>query len=249
MMIMFLKKMFIAVIERLPASKKETLIQHLIGDLSERLSPEDAARFHMRLDNWLYPLQGRASINYGGGVHTKHRHTRYHDFFVDRVSGASRVLEVGCGIGVLAFDLADRGGVRLTAIDVVEEKITTAKEKYTHPNIEFVAGDALVDLPAGSFDVVVMSNVLEHLPDRANFLLRLKEATGFSKILIRVPVFERDWRVPLKQELGLEWRGDPTHETEYTLESFAQEIGQAKLKVTHQEVRWGEIWAEAVPVD
>ena len=246
---MFLKRLFIAALERLPASKKETLIRHLIMNLSETLSPEQSIRFHMRLDNWLYPLQGRASAQYGGGVHTKHRHTRYHDFFVERVTGAGPVLEVGCGIGVLAFDLADRGGIRLTAVDVNEKSIATAKEKYAHPNIEFLCGDALVDLPAGAFDVVVMSNVLEHLPDRANFLLRLKEATGFSKIIIRVPLFERDWRVPLKQELGLEWRGDLTHETEYTLESFAGEMLEAKLKVIHQEVRWGEIWAEAVPFD
>jgi hypothetical protein len=65
-------------------------------------------------------------------------------------------------------------------------------------------------------------------------------------MLIRVPLFERDWRVPLKKELGVEWRLDPTHETEYTIESWAQEIEEAGLKVTHQEIRWSEIWAEAV---
>jgi len=58
---------------------------------------------------------------------------------------------------------------------------------------------------------------------------------------------ERDWRVPLKQELGIDRRLDPTHFIEYTLESFAAEMEEANLRVTHQEVRWGEIWAEAVP--
>jgi hypothetical protein len=67
------------------------------------------------------------------------------------------------------------------------------------------------------------------------------------RFLIRVPLFERDWRVPVKQELGVEWRLDPTHETEYTQESFAEEMKQARLTVTHQEIRWGEIWAEARP--
>ncbi len=168
---------------------------------------------------------------------------------MERVTGAGPVLEVGCGIGVLAFDLADRGGIRLTAVDVNEKSIATAKEKYAHPNIEFLCGDALVDLPAGAFDVVVMSNVLEHLPDRANFLLRLKEATGFSKIIIRVPLFERDWRVPLKQELGLEWRGDLPHETENTLGSFARGKLGAKIKGIHQEGRRGGIWGGAGPLD
>lgn len=244
-----MKRLLIAALERLPASKKETLIQHLVGNLSDTLEPDKAIRFHMRLDNWLYPLQGRASVCYGGGVHTKHRHTRYHDFFVERVSGAGHVLEVGCGNGTLAFDIAERGKVRLTAIDMNEKKIAVAKATFSHPDIDYRVGNVLEDLPDDSFEVVVMSIVLEHLPDRAIFLLRLKDTTGFSKILIRVPLFERDWRVPLKQELGLDWRGDPTHETEYTLESFAGEMADAKLKVIHQEVRWGEFWAEAVPVD
>jgi hypothetical protein len=65
--------------------------------------------------------------------------------------------------------------------------------------------------------------------------------------LIRVPNFERDWRVPLKQELGIEWRLDPTHETEYTLDSLAQELTAADIDIRFQVVRWGEIWTEAAP--
>ncbi len=65
-----------------------------------------------------------------------------------------------------------------------------------------------------------------------------------KRFLIRIPLFEREWRVPLKKELGVEWRLDTTHETEYTLESFSSEISEAGLRITHQEVRWGEIWAE-----
>ena len=49
---------------------------------------------------------------------------------------------------------------------------------------------------------------------------------------------------PSADELGVEWRLDQTHETEYTLESFAEEMAAAGLHITHQQVRWGEIWAE-----
>ena len=97
------------------------------------------------------------------------------------------------------------------------------------------------------FDVVILSNVLEHLEDRPVFLRRLVRAVQPKRILIRVPLFERDWRVPLKEELGMDYRLDPTHYTEYTLESFASEIQAAHLMLTRQEVRWGEIWAEAAP--
>jgi hypothetical protein len=90
--------------------------------------------------------------------------------------------------------------------------------------------------------------VVEHLEHRPEFLKGVIHAVQPSRLLLRVPVFERDWRVPLKKELGIDYRLDPTHFTEYTLESFAAEMDQARLKITHQEVRWGEIWAEAVPM-
>ena len=35
----------------------------------------------------------------------------------------------------------------------------------------------------------------------------------------------------------------PTHETEYTLETFAEEMKEAGLSIQHLEVRWGEIWS------
>ena len=53
--------------------------------------------------------------------------------------------------------------------------------------------------------------------------------------------------MPLKQELGAEWRLDATHETEYTLESFAEEMVAAGLRIDYHAVKWGELWAVTVP--
>jgi 2-polyprenyl-3-methyl-5-hydroxy-6-metoxy-1,4-benzoquinol methylase len=110
--------------------------------------------------------------------------------------------------------------------------------------VEFLVGDALVSLPQGSFNVVILSNVLEHLPERTEFLKKLMSAVQPVQLLIRVPVFERNWQVPLRRELGLEWRCDDTHQTEYTLESFREEMTASNLLISHLECRWGEIWAE-----
>jgi len=86
--------------------------------------------------------------------------------------------------------------------------------------------------------------VLEHLPKRPQFLKKVEQSVHAGRFLIRVPLFERDWRVPLKKELGVEWRLDLTHEIEYTQESFTQEITEADMHIVYQETRWGEIWAE-----
>ena len=95
------------------------------------------------------------------------------------------------------------------------------------------------------FDTVVLSNVLEHLPERAAFLRSVRMRVHPRRFLLRVPLFERDWRVPLKKELGIEWRLDLTHETEYTEEAFRNELEQAGLHITELHIRWGEIWCEA----
>jgi ubiquinone/menaquinone biosynthesis C-methylase UbiE len=130
-------------------------------------------------------------------------------------------------------------------MDFSKTNIMQARAQYSHPHVEYRMGDALKELPGENFHVVILSNVLEHLPDRCNFLRQMQQIIKPGKILIRVPLFERDWRVPLKKELGIDWRLDPTHETEYTLESFKEEMANVGLKIVHLEVRWGEIWAEA----
>ena len=63
--------------------------------------------------------------------------------------------------------------------------------------------------------------------------------------MIRVPVYERDWTVPLKAEVGLRSYWDPDHEIEYDERRFRDELAEAGLEVTELQLRWGEIWASA----
>jgi len=226
--------------------KLEHLVSGLVRRRADRLPPDKALRFLFRIDGALYEMEGRKSVEYGGGTHTKHRHTGYHDFFVGRVRAGERVLDVGCGSGALAHDLAEKAGASVIGIDLSAANIDAARAMHAHPHVTYRVGDVRDEVPGGPFDVVILSNVLEHLPDRAAFLRRLKDELRPGRFLFRVPLFERDWRTHLRKELGVEWRLDPGHETEYTLESFDNEMADANLNVTHREVRWGEIWAEVV---
>jgi ubiquinone/menaquinone biosynthesis C-methylase UbiE len=225
----------------------ESLIYQLVHRRVMVLPPDEALRFLFRLDHRLYHLQGQQAVEYGGGVHTRHRHTRYHDFFVNRVHPGERVLDIGCGMGVVAYDVAEKAGAYVVGMDLNADNIAQARQRYIHSRVEYRVGNVLKELSDGPFDVVILSNVLHHLPERPAFLRRVQEVTHQSRFLIREPSFERDWRLPLKRELGVEWRENPTPEIEYTLESFAEEMAAAGLRITHCEVRWGEIWAEAVP--
>lgn len=228
----------------------ESLLRVLVETASEKagsVPPDRGLRFLFRLDQLLYPVQGGLSVQYGGGLHTKHRHTRYHDFFTDRITEADRVLDVGCGIGALALDIAEKTGARVVGMDLNEDHISAARVRYAHPKVDYLVGDVRSAALDECFDVVVMSNVLEHVADRVDLLRSIARTARPRAFLLRVPMFERDWRVPLKEELGLDYRLDPTHEIEYTTEGFASELADAGLQVVEQQFRWGEIWARAVP--
>lgn len=185
----------------------------------------------------------KGAMSREGGVHPKHRIMQYSRFFTARIRPGEHVLDVGCGGGVVAARMAEEGA-RVTGIDIEPERIEAARRHCEGTGVRFVCGDATQWLPETKFDVIVLSNVLEHLAGRQEFLRRLQLVHQPRCLLVRVPMLTRKWEVMYRHELGLAYFSDPSHQTEYTQESFAEEIQGAGLEVVHQEIDWGEIWAE-----
>ena len=84
----------------------------------------------------------------------------------------ANVLDVCCGTGDLAFELAGRVGAagEVTGVDFSENMLQIAREKavrLNHPNVRFLPGDAL-DLPVGDDEVAAatiafgMRNLADH---------------------------------------------------------------------------------------
>jgi ubiquinone/menaquinone biosynthesis C-methylase UbiE len=209
--------------------------------------PDDALRRLLAVEDWLFARIDLLAIDLDEGVHAKHRLIGYHRFFVERVTRDERVLDVGCGKGELAHDVAVSTGARVTGIDFNADVLAFARSRFGDGAVDFVQADALAYEPDAPFDVVVLSNVLEHIAERPHLLRRLLDVTRAARFLIRVPLLERDWLVALRRDLGLWHYGDPTHETEYTVEQFHEELAEAGLAVDELQVRWGEIWAVARP--
>jgi SAM-dependent methyltransferase len=185
------------------------------------------------------------AIAYDDGVHAKHRLTRYHDFFVDRIGPGERVLDVGCGKGELAQDIATRSGATVIGIDASPWMLEFARTRSTHPNVTYLQADATTYSPDEPVDVVVLSNVLEHIGPRVELLRALRENAGARRLLLRVPQFERDWTVPLRREVGLPYFSDPEHKIEYDPTLLRDELAQAGWEMGEPQLNWGEIWVEA----
>jgi len=200
-----------------------------------------ALKMILRAHSFTYKLAGSLAQKVEeNGLHPKHRIMNYHKFFVDNISETDVVLDIGCGNGALTYDVAKKAK-KVIGIDLNEKNISTARRKYSRGNIEYIHGNALTDLPNEQFDVIILSNVLEHIDKRVEFLVSLKKLA--PKFLIRVPMLNRSWIDLYKKELGLEYRLDKTHFVEYTLEGFKEELDKAGLRVLDYSIQFGEIWA------
>jgi SAM-dependent methyltransferase len=184
------------------------------------------------------------ALAFGAGEHPKHRLTRYHDFFVERVGETDRVLDVGCGYGAVARSIAKaRSNAVVTGVDYDKGRLAQARGSANPPNLSFVEVDATKSVPPGPWSVVVLSNVLEHIADRPGFLKALVATTGAKRFLIRVPLFERDWKMPMRRELGVNYYSDNDHKIEHTRAEFRADVEQAGLEVDELLTIWGEIWS------
>jgi len=232
----------------LPARLRATLIKGLIV-LDTRGDPaKGLARAFIIEDGLLHVLNERA-LALGQGVHPKHRLTHYHDFFIQRIKDGDRVLDVGCSYGAVARSIAKAHPMaQIMGVELDQAKLDRALNFPQNPsNLKFFHGDATKDLPEGGWNVVVLSNVLEHIAERVGFLKALCKHTQCQRLLIRVPYFERDWTIPMRRELNVNYFSDSDHKIEHTREEFKDEMQQAGLVIDEIQYRWGEIWATVLP--
>lgn len=190
--------------------------------------------------NLSYRLIGVLAIKVNGGIHPKHKIINYHRFFVDNISPESTVLDIGCGNGACAKSVS-RKAKKVVGIDISKKNIIQAKKYFGSNNIEYIVGDATIYKFPDKFDAIILSNVLEHIENRVEFLKNIKNLV--PKILIRVPLITRDWLAVYKKNLGLDYKLDKTHHIEYTEESFREEMEKAGLQIESSYVKFGELYA------
>lgn len=97
------------------------------------------------------------------------------------------VLEIGCGTGETAYGMA-LAGAKVLAIDYAESAIDVARKKYQHPQLQYVVGD--LNEVQGTYDVIVMQEVIEHVEDPRATLSRLKgHLDNSGHLIITCPSF------------------------------------------------------------
>ena len=115
-----------------------------------------------------------------------------------RPPGSIRVLDVGCGNGsLMALPLA-RFGFEVTGVDLHRPSIEHAQRLASSmPNARFIEA-AVTDLATPPFDVIILSEVLEHVSEPEALLLdSLRHLKPQGIVVVTVPngygEFEIDW--------------------------------------------------------
>lgn len=96
--------------------------------------------------------------------------------YIERHAGplrGKRVLDVGCGGGILSEAMAERGA-QVTGIDLAEHSLEIARlhalETGVEVNYRAIAAESLADEAPGEWDVVTCLELLEHVPDPASIV-------------------------------------------------------------------------------
>lgn len=84
------------------------------------------------------------------------------------------LLDVGCGTGILLEQLVERD-LKLFGLDISEDMLTAAKNKFSGKNVQLTEGSALkMPFKNNSFDYVTCVHSFHHHPDSLQSLKEMK---------------------------------------------------------------------------
>lgn len=83
------------------------------------------------------------------------------------------VLDVGCGTGLMAYEIAKAGAKKVVGIDFSSDGIAMAKSTFTHPTLEYRVEN--VNNHKGLYDAVISLGTLEHMDNPEQTLKLFKK--------------------------------------------------------------------------
>lgn len=162
---------------------------------------------------------------------------------IERFGGdANSVLDVGCGVGTIDFYLATQGK-RVTGIEISKKALDVAKENARlfglDQNIRFVKAVLPTKKTLGEFDLVICSEVIEHVKDDKDLVKEIAKNTKPGGIVI---LSTPSVNAPLYRWGRLNKYDRTTgHLRRYTVQELRNIFRESGLTVIHTEKTEGVI--------
>jgi ubiquinone/menaquinone biosynthesis C-methylase UbiE len=150
-----------------------------------------------------------------------------------------RYLDVGCGVGAAAREIAAANNLEVTGIDVDPKQIEAARTAAARPNLHFRAMDATrLEFRDGEFDIVAASMVTHHIPDWERALSEMVRVLRTGGYLIYSDFVFRSWLAKVGRRL-IRVAGFPSTSA---LDSLAARVGLVKVHQLQQSGKVEVIW-------
>jgi len=122
---------------------------------------------------------------------------------IENHRSSGRLLEIGCAAGSFLF-YAQRAGFEVEGVDVSDWAVNAAKAQF---GLNVHRGRlAEVDLKPESYDVIFLSDLLEHEPEPNQFLTRIKSLLKRDGLaVIKVPTYVNSFYYRLIRKLPWSW--------------------------------------------
>ena len=150
-----------------------------------------------------------------------------------------RVLELGCGTGLMTRLLLDRGAI-VTSVDRSAPMLARARERA--PEATFISSDVTTFSTDDTFERVILSYILHELaePARATALTLARRALA-PKGRVGVVDFDDSARQPVRTLIDLYLRvAEPPSARAWAKTGFALELAAAGLTVERSApIGWG----------
>jgi 2-polyprenyl-6-hydroxyphenyl methylase / 3-demethylubiquinone-9 3-methyltransferase len=141
----------------------------------------------------------------------------------------ARVLDLGCGAGLLANYLAERGHA-VTGLDATAENLEIARARGT---ATYLLGDALaLPFADASFDVVCAMDLLEHVDQPERLIAEAARVLAPGGTLF-FHTFNRTWQANLIVIKGVEWFVKNTPKDLHVIELFVTPAELATMCEAH----------------
>ncbi len=183
-----------------------------------------------RMARWDDVAAGSDSWTGLGGYY----HRRLAQIYQFLVPPGRRVLELGCGQGDLLSALRPSLGV---GVDFSGEMIKRASRR--HPHLHFVKADAHDLCLNGTYDVVILSDLVNDLWDVQTVLQQIARVVH-PKTRIVLNTYSRLWELPLAAAQRLNLARPVLHQNWLTVEDITGLLGLADFEVVRswQEILW-----------
>jgi len=173
-----------------------------------------------------------------GPLHPKHLYAPEEPWYEEHIYPGCDFLDVGSGVGTACIRAREKHARLAVGVDYDAGNIELARERarsggldgsthFIQLNIEH----SPLPFPSGHFDVVLFSNVIEHLHRRIDVLREIRRVlrpTGH--LLLSAPNGYTPWKNVLRRA-GISPYDDEDHKIEYSREELVEELRQGGFHI------------------